>query len=121
MRALVVDDSKAMRSILRQILKGEGFEVTEASDGEEGLKRLRELGQADLALVDWNMPRMNGFEFVRAVRAVPAYNGMRLMMVTTETEFERVSQALEAGADEYVMKPFTREMVREKLAMLGMA
>jgi len=119
-RALIVDDSRAMRSILRRILNELGFEAIEASDGEEGLKCLARLGKADLALVDWNMPRMNGYEFVRAVRAVPAYDGMPLMMVTTESEIGKVSQALAAGANEYVMKPFTKEMVVEKLAMLGM-
>ena len=119
MKALVVDDSKAMRSILRRILKDLGFEVFEAANGQEGLERLAKAGAPDLALVDWNMPEMNGLEFVRAVRSDPAYNNLRLMMVTTETETERVAAALEAGANEYIMKPFPKDALIEKLAMLG--
>jgi len=71
--------------------------------------------------VDWNMPEMDGLAFVRAVRAEPRYAGLRLMMVTTENELPRLTSALEAGADEYVMKPFTREVIREKLGLLGVA
>ncbi len=119
LRALVLDDSRAMRFILRQILKELGFDVLEAADGRQGLERLKEMGKADLALVDWNMPEMNGFQFVRAVRAERAYDDMPLMMVTTETEIASVSAALDVGANEYVMKPFTREMIKEKLTMLG--
>src|SRR5437016_325399 len=107
MRALVIDDSRAIRRILRAILQEIGFEVTEAGNGQEGLVQLRQIGPVDLALVDWNMPEMNGYEFVRVVRAEAVYGTMRLMMVTTESEMSRVSSALEAGADEYVMKPFT--------------
>lgn len=121
MRALVVDDSRATRTILRQILKEIGFEVSEAGHGREALERLKEIGTPDLALVDWNMPEMNGFEFVRAVRADHAYDSMRLMMVTTETEMEQVAKALEAGANEYVMKPFTKDVILEKLDLLGIA
>ena len=119
MKALVIDDSKAMRSILKRILKDLGFEVFEAANGQEGLERLAKVGAPDLALVDWNMPEMNGLEFVRAVRSDPAYNNLRLMMVTTETETERVAAALEAGANEYIMKPFPKDALIEKLAMLG--
>lgn len=121
MRALVVDDSRATRTILRRILKEIGFEVSEAGHGREALERLKEIGTPDLALVDWNMPEMNGFEFVRAVRADHAYDSMRLMMVTTETEMEQVAKALEAGANEYVMKPFTKDVILEKLDLLGIA
>lgn len=121
MRALVVDDSRATRTILRRILKEIGFEVSEAGHGREALERLKEIGTPDLALVDWNMPEMDGFEFVRAVRADHAYDSMRLMMVTTETEMEQVAKALEAGANEYVMKPFTKDVILEKLDLLGIA
>lgn len=119
MRALVIDDSKAIRLILGQILKEIGFEVCSASHGIEALERLKEVGKVDLALVDWNMPEMNGFEFVCAVRKDEKYNDMRLMMVTTETEMSQVIKALEAGANEYVMKPFTKEVIREKITLLG--
>jgi two-component system chemotaxis response regulator CheY len=118
-RALIVDDSRAMRTILGRILRGLGFEVVEAGDGSEALLRLEEAGGADLALVDWNMPGMNGIDLVRAVRRRAAYDTMRLMMVTAENELESVARALEEGADEYVMKPFTREVIAQKLEMMG--
>ena len=74
-----------------------------------------------LVLVDWNMPELSGLDFIRAVRARPEFSAVRLMMVTTETEIEQMTRALEAGADEYLMKPFTPESVRDKLRLLGMA
>lgn len=118
-RALIVDDSRAMRMILGQILKEIGFEVSEAGHGREALERLKQLGKPALALVDWNMPEMNGLEFVRAVRAEPDYDDLCLMMVTTETEMPQVVVALEAGANEYVMKPFTKAIILQKLQLLG--
>ncbi len=121
MRALIIDDSRAMRSILGRMLKGMGFEVLEAANGREGLERLQENGKLDLALVDWNMPEVNGLEFIRKVRAEQSYDGVLLMMVTTETEMESVVRALAAGANEYVMKPFTQEIIQEKLQIFGMA
>ena len=121
MRALVIDDSKAIRLILGQMLKEMGFEVSSAGHGLEALDRLKEVGKVDLALVDWNMPEMNGFEFVCAVRKDEKYNDMRLMMVTTETEMSQVIKALEAGANEYVMKPFTKEIIREKINLMGIS
>jgi two-component system chemotaxis response regulator CheY len=120
-RALVIDDSRTIRGILRKFLRELGFEVYEAGDGREALAILNEIHTADLALVDWEMPVMNGVEFVRAVRAKRAYDSLRLMMVTTKAELEDVTQALDAGANEYVMKPFTKEVIEEKLAMLGIA
>jgi two-component system chemotaxis response regulator CheY len=94
--------------------------VVEAGTGLEALERLGEGGPFDLALVDWNMPEMDGLAFVKAVRGQPALSGLRLVMVTSESEEFRVRHALEAGADEYIMKPFSREIVLEKLQMLGM-
>ena len=119
MRALVIDDSTTIRKILGRILSKLGFEITEASNGCEGLERLRASTDIGIALVDWNMPEMDGLTFVRTVRADQTYNSVRLMMVTTEAELSRVAMALEAGADEYVMKPFTEEVLREKLELLG--
>ncbi len=119
MRALVIDDSRAVRSIIREILKGFGFDVVEAANGREALDRLREMDHADLALVDWNMPEMNGLEFVRAVRAESIYDDMPMMMVTTESDMTNMILALESGANEYVMKPFTRDVLREKIELLG--
>ena len=120
MRALVIDDSRAIRSILGNILKELGFEVSDAKHGLDALNILRELGPHDLALVDWNMPEMNGLEFVKSVRANQALQNMLLMMVTTETETSQMMAALEAGANEYVMKPFTKDVILDKLSLLGL-
>lgn len=120
MAVLVVDDSSAIRLILKKMLLDFGFDVLEATNGRDALERLAEAGPVGLALVDWNMPEMNGFEFVQAVRTDPTRNGMRIMMVTTETEIEQVRLALDAGADEYVMKPFTPDIISEKIQLLGL-
>ena len=123
MRALIVDDSRAMRAILGRILREAHFEVLEASHGREALELLRKrhpLQPFELALVDWNMPEMSGYELVRAVRADDAFRDLRIVMVTTENEIEKIARALEAGADEYAMKPFTKEVILEKLAILGL-
>ena len=119
MRALVIDDSRAIRKILSRLLVQIGFDVVEAANGKEALERLKEEGQTDLCLIDWNMPVMDGYEFLCAVRADSAYADVRLMMVTTESELEQMVKALDAGADDYVMKPFTAEVIREKLNLLG--
>jgi two-component system chemotaxis response regulator CheY len=105
--------------ILKNTLRELGHEVVEAANGQEGLDAVKDSGPFKLALVDWNMPVLNGFEFVQRVRAEPANNDMRLMMVTTEVETSQISRALEAGANEYVMKPFTRDALREKLELLA--
>lgn len=121
MHALVIDDSRAVRLMLRRMLEGGGFdEVTEAGDGIEALTALGEMtGVPDVALVDWNMPNMDGLEFVRTVRHRDDLRDMPLVMVTTENEVGQMVRALAAGANEYVMKPFTADMVLDKLAMLG--
>lgn len=122
-QAIVVDDSRAMRMLMGRLLKDVGFEVDEAGDGSAALDRLRERLAANpvqLALVDWNMPEMSGIELVEAVRSDPAFAALRIVMVTTETELSQVTKALEAGADEYLMKPFTRDDVVGKLELLGL-
>lgn len=121
MKALVVDDSRAMRVLLTRMLREIGFEVTEAGDGSEALQALRSEKKIDIALVDWNMPEMSGFEFIREVRRDKAFDRIRLMMVTTECGMDEIITALKAGADDYIMKPFTRDVIREKLAVLGIA
>ena len=118
MYALVIDDSKPIRSILTQILVSIGFTVVQAENGLEALEVLKKQN-VDLALVDWNMPEMDGYEFIKEVRKDNACKKMLLMMVTTETALNKVTKALEAGADEYIMKPFTKEMIVEKLALMG--
>ena len=119
MHVLVVDDSKTIRSILKAFLTKWGFEVTEAVNGVDALAQLKQMEHADLVLVDWNMPEMDGIAFVRAVRADPGYDALPLMMVTTNSELDHVSTALDAGANEYIMKPFNGDMVKEKLELLG--
>jgi two-component system chemotaxis response regulator CheY len=120
MRALVVDDSKSMRMLLAKSLKEVGFDVAEAADGQEALDRLNRGQEADLMLVDWNMPVMNGYDLVCAVRANPLLGSVRIMMVTTETSMDQIQKALAAGANEYLMKPFTKEVLLEKLSLLGL-
>ncbi len=119
MHALVIDDSTTIRKILKEQLKKLGFEVTEAGDGRQGLSCLREMAQVDLVLVDWNMPEMDGISFVRAVRADSDYATLPMMMVTTNVELSNVTDALQAGVNEYIMKPFTADILREKLQLLG--
>ena len=120
MLALVIDDSRAMRMILRRVLTASGFEVVEAADGQQALDVVAAGPLPDLATIDWNMPVMNGLEFVVAVRAHRAYRAMTLMMVTTESEHGQIVRALAAGAHEYVLKPFTNEAITEKLSLLGL-
>src|SRR5580658_9012717 len=118
MRALVIDDSRTVRTIIRKILAEAGLEVVEAGNGREGLDLLNRNPDVDLVLVDWNMPEMNGLEFVTVVRSDRAYDPVRIMMVTTETEQGQVMRALEAGVNEYLMKPFTKEILVAKLSLL---
>ena len=120
MKALIVDDSKAIRSIIGKHLRALGFEVVEAVSGIEALVQLKKMGGADIALLDWNMPEMDGFEFLRRVREDAEFSDLRVMMVTTESEMSQVAKALEAGANEYLMKPFTKEALLEKLVLLGL-
>ena len=119
MRALIIDDSRAIRAMIGRFVKELGFEVVEAGNGQEGLDRLGAPGHIDIALVDWNMPVMSGIEFVHAVRTRPEFAPMRILMVTTEAETAAVQRALTEGANEYLMKPFTKEGLRDRLEMLG--
>jgi two-component system chemotaxis response regulator CheY len=118
-KVLVVDDSRAMRAILARMLREVGCEVVEAGNGREALEVVREGGVPALLLVDWNMPEMNGLELVRALRGELGERDVPIMMVTTEIETAQVVRALAAGANEYLMKPFTRDGLMEKLRILG--
>jgi two-component system, chemotaxis family, chemotaxis protein CheY len=108
-----------MRSLLSEMLIASGFEVTQARHGQEALDHLVACPDTTLALVDWNMPVMTGLELVKAVRLDARLSHLRLMMVTTETEMSQMAEALNAGANEYVMKPFTRDVIEDKLRLLG--
>lgn len=120
MRALVVDDSRAMRAIMRRLMTELSFEVEEAQNGKEAYAFLEQhAADIDLALVDWHMPEMDGLELVRAMQDDASMFRIRTMMVTAETDVRRVLEALRAGADEYLMKPVTKEALVEKLQILG--
>ena len=119
MRALIVDDSRFVRGFLRGLLEEKGIECEEAANGQAGMERLNAGPPFDLALVDWNMPVMNGLEMLQQLRAQGLAN-VKVMMVTTEAENDFIVRALDAGADEYLMKPFDDEALTEKLAMLGL-
>ncbi len=118
MRALVIDDSRTVRIIIGNILRELGMEVVEAGDGREALNQLGVDPDLNLILVDWNMPVMDGYEFIKSVRSQRIYDRIRIMMVTTESESEQVVKALDAGANEYLMKPFTKEVLLAKLSLL---
>jgi two-component system chemotaxis response regulator CheY len=119
-RALVVDDSAAARFMVSKIMKECGFEVVQASDGQDALRVLASDKDFSIALVDWNMPIMSGIELVASLRSSDNYSGLKIVMVTTEIEMEQVVRALEAGANEYVMKPFNRDVIVDKLRVLGL-
>ena len=120
-KAMVIDDSRTIRMILSNTLAEFGYQVSQASNGKEALSAVQREGDTfSLFLVDWNMPEMNGLEFVKWLRANPRYSDVPLMMVTTETEMSQMMTALEAGANEYVMKPFTKDIIADKLRLLGL-
>jgi two-component system chemotaxis response regulator CheY len=119
MRALIVDDSRFVRGFLRGLLEERQIECEEAGDGQAALERLHEGAPFDVALVDWNMPVMNGLEMLERLRA-EGYDQVKVLMVTTEAENDFIIRALNAGADEYLMKPFDAEALGEKLYMLGL-
>lgn len=119
-KAMVIDDSRSIRMILGKMLTEMGYEVSQAANGKEALAAVeQEAEPLSLVLVDWNMPEMNGLEFIKNFRANARFSSVPLLMVTTETEIEQVQNALAAGANEYVMKPFTKEVISEKLRMIG--
>ena len=122
MKMLIVDDSKAMRTFLQHLASELSFQTEEAEDGREGLNKLvnndpRE--PFDVALVDWDMPIMNGLELIQLVRRNKAFNSVKVMMVTTQNSMDRVAAALQAGADDFLMKPVTKESLEQKLQVLG--
>ncbi len=117
-KALIVDDSRTIRLILRRILVEMGYEVCEAANGREALAAIETERAVSLVLTDWNMPEMNGLELVKRLRQNPELASLRVVMVTTETELGHMVLALDAGANEYVMKPFTKDILKEKLELV---
>lgn len=116
---LVVDDSKVVRMVARRILDGLGFQVEEAENGEVALTFCRE-SMPDVVLLDWNMPVKNGLEFLQEVRALPHADQPVVLFCTMENDVEHIKQALGAGANEYIMKPFDNEILTDKFAQVGL-
>lgn len=121
-KALVVDDSRAVRMLLARTLRELGYEVREAGNGREALEVMAiEKTAVTLVLADWNMPEVNGLELLKRLRQNPEFASLVVVMVTTESELEQMTAALEAGANEYIMKPFTRDILVEKLQLTGIS
>ncbi|PZT97135.1 response regulator [Brevundimonas sp.] len=115
---LIVDDSRIIRKVARRIVEGLGYEVDEAADGAEALAYC--VGaMPDVVLVDWNMPVMDGITFLRRLRTAPGGDRPKVLFCTIETRPERIAEALAAGADDYVMKPFDGEILQSKLTEVG--
>jgi len=117
---LVVDDSKVIRKVARHILETLNFSVDEAEDGREALIRI-DAHMPDVVLLDWNMPVMGGIEFLRTLRLRDIENQPKVVFCTTENDAAHIRAAIDAGADEYVMKPFDRETLQSKLQIVGIA
>lgn len=115
---LVVDDSRVIRKVARRMLEEIGFTVDEAGDGQQALERCAQ-SLPQFILLDWNMPVMNGLDFLKALRQTPGGDGPVVVFCTTENDIEHIQAALEAGASEYIMKPFDREILEAKLASVG--
>lgn len=115
MRILVVDDSSTMRRIIINTLNKIGYsDCAEASNGREGVERLA-AGPVDMIITDWNMPEMSGVDFIRAVRANDQFKHLPVLMVTTNAAQEDIVQALDAGVNNYVVKPFTPDTIKERI------
>jgi two-component system chemotaxis response regulator CheY len=118
MLALVIDDSRTARLVIGNMLRELGMEVISAANGVEGLAQLNQNPDLELILLDWNMPEMNGLEFLKAVRSQEAYRHIRILMATSEAHTNQVNEALSAGASEYLMKPFNKDILVAKLNLL---
>jgi two-component system, chemotaxis family, chemotaxis protein CheY len=115
---LVVDDSRVVRKVARRILEDLGFAVAEAGDGVEALAWVRS-AMPDVVLLDWNMPVMNGLEFLRQLRKEPGGGDPQVVFCSVENDLDRIREALDEGADEYIMKPFDGDIVASKLMLVG--
>ncbi|MBO9546225.1 response regulator [Caulobacter sp.] len=116
---LVVDDSRVIRKVARRVLEDIGFEIAEAADGMEALAWCR-AAMPDAVLLDWNMPVMNGIEFLRQLRGEPGGTAPKVIFCTVENSADHIRTALEAGADEYIMKPFDGDIIEAKFAEAGL-
>lgn len=116
---LVVDDSKVIRKVARRILEDLEFEITEAVDGQDAWEQCQ-AAMPDVVLLDWNMPVMNGLDFLKTLRSADCERQPMVIFCTTENDMAHIRAALEAGADEYIMKPFDREIIEAKFAQVGL-
>ena len=116
---LVVDDSSVIRKVARRILEGLEFQIVEAEDGEQALEACRGR-MPDAILLDWNMPKMDGYEFLRSLRRLPGGDEPKVVFCTTENDVAHIARALHAGANEYIMKPFDKEIVEAKFQEVGL-
>jgi two-component system chemotaxis response regulator CheY len=116
---LIVDDSSVIRKVARRILEGLEFEINEAEDGEQALEVCR-VRMPDAVLLDWNMPKMDGYEFLRSMRRMPDGHRPKVVFCTTENDVAHIARALHAGANEYIMKPFDKEIVEAKFQEVGL-
>jgi len=116
---LIVDDSSVIRKVARRILEGLEFEINEAEDGEQALEVCR-VSMPDAVLLDWNMPKMDGYEFLRSMRKMPGGDRPKVVFCTTENDVAHIARALHAGANEYIMKPFDKEIVEAKFQEVGL-
>ena len=116
---LVVDDSSVIRKVARRILEGLDFQITEAENGEEAIEACR-LQIPDAILLDWNMPKMDGYDFLRVLRRLPGGDKPKVVFCTTENDVAHIARALHAGANEYIMKPFDKDIVEAKFQEVGL-
>ena len=116
---LIVDDSKVVRTLERRIMESLGYTVSEAEDGQKAVE-FCQVQKPTLILLDWHMPVMNGLEFIKVLRGMPDGNVPKVLFCTTESEVSHIMEALAAGADEYIMKPFDAEIIKGKLQQIGM-
>lgn len=116
---LIVDDSSIIRKVARRILESLDFQVVEAENGEHAFA-VCQRGLPDGILLDWNMPKMDGYEFLRALRGLPGGDRPKIVFCTTENGVAHIARALQAGANEYIMKPFDRDIVQEKFQEIGL-
>jgi two-component system, chemotaxis family, chemotaxis protein CheY len=118
-KCLVVDDSSVIRKVARRILEGMQFEIVEAEDGQQALDSCRR-DMPDAVLLDWNMPVMDGYEFLKALRRLPGGDRPKVVFCTTENDVVHIARALHAGANEYIMKPFDKDIVEAKFQEVGL-
>lgn len=118
-RCLIVDDSKVIRMVARKILQELGFETDEAADGREAVEACQKV-MPDAVLLDWNMPVMSGIEFLKELRVMPGGGEPIVVFCTTENDIQHIQEAIESGANEYIMKPFDSEIIQSKFAQVGL-